>query len=303
MIAARFALYGVLSGLFGLSAFCLYGLPPREHPGAPGFRHWLIAAAVLALLISPVALALQAASMSGAPPWPIDLNAVGMILSGTAMGVAWEIRMAALTVAAVAALFAAGSAARLALVALVSGVALATLAWSGHGAMADGPAGWTHLVADILHILAAGAWVGALLGLGLLLARPARGVDAAYLALTCNALHGFRTMGTILVGTVVVTGIVNAWLLVGPDHALDLGATLYGRLLIAKLLLFLAMLGLAWLNRFRLTPALQVSIARGDHAGALAALRLSIGVESACVVLILALVAWLGTLEPPASAT
>ena len=36
----------------------------------------------------------------------------------------------------------------------------------------------------------------------------------------------------------------------------------------------------------------------GDHPGALGALRRSLAIERACVVLILALVAWLGTLEP-----
>ena len=131
--------------------------------------------------------------------------------------------------------------------------------------------------------------------------RPVERVDAAHLALTHRALHGFGAVGTIVVGTIVLTGLMNAWLLVGLDRVLTLGATLYGRLLIAKLVLFGAMLGLASLNRFRLTPAFEGSIAAGDHVGALRALRLSLGVETACVVAILALVAWLGTLEPPIS--
>jgi copper resistance protein D len=81
----------------------------------------------------------------------------------------------------------------------------------------------------------------------------------------------------------------------------DLGATLYGRLLIAKLVLFAAMLALASLNRFRLTPGFERSIAAADHARALGALRVSLAVETACAVVILALVGWLGTLEPPVS--
>ncbi|MBX9778245.1 CopD family protein (plasmid) [Qipengyuania citrea] len=76
----------------------------------------------------------------------------------------------------------------------------------------------------------------------------------------------------------------------------------YGRFLLSKQALFVAMLGLASFDRFRLTPALEYSISAGDHAGALRALRLSRGVETARIVSILALVAWLGTLEPPASA-
>ena len=302
MIAARFALYGVLGGLLGLSAFGLYALRGRERGDALALRPWLVAGSVLGLLLSAVALALLAASMAGTPPWPIDRDAIGALLSGSAMGTAWKVRMAALVVAGCAGAMAAGRGIGLGMVALASGVALATLAWAGHGAMDEGAIGWAHLVADILHLLSAGAWVGALLGLVLLVTRPAAQVDAAHLTLTHRALHGFGTVGTVVVGTIVVTGLVNGWLLVGPGNVLALGATLYGRLLLAKLAMFVAMLGLAALNRFRLTPSFEGSIAAADHRGALRALRASLAVETACVVVILALVAWLGTLEPPASA-
>lgn len=301
MIAVRFALYTVLSGLFGLSAFSLYGLREGERGYALALKPWLAGAAIAGLLLSAIALVLLAAAVAGIAAWPIDRDAIGMLLAGSATGTAWEARIAALVVAAFAALFAAGRASRLAVVTLAAGVALATLAWTGHGAMDDGAVGWTHLVADILHLLAAGAWVGALLGLVLLVTRPARRVNAAHLILTHRALDGFGTIGTIVVGTIVITGIVNACLLVELRNALSLGATLYGRLLIAKLVLFGAMLGLASLNRFRLSPVFERTIARDDGAGALRALKLSLGIETLCVLSILALVAWLGTLEPPAS--
>jgi putative copper resistance protein D len=302
LIAVRFALYLTLSGLFGLSAFGLYGLQEVERGDALAFRPWLLGAGLLALLLSGIAIALLAAAMAGTPPWPIDREAIGMLLSDSATGTAWKIRMIALVVASIAAIMAARRTMPLGLVAVSSGVALATLAWTGHGAMDEGATGWVHLTADILHLLSAGAWVGALLGLGLLVTRPARRIDAAHLTLTHRALHSFGLVGTMAVGTIVVTGLINAWLLVGVVNALNLGVTLYGRLLMAKLLLFLAMLGLASVNRFRLTPAFERSIANGDHPGALGALRRSLAIETACVVLILALVAWLGSLEPPASA-
>lgn len=301
MIAVRLALYGLLSGLFGLSAFSLYGLRSGERGDALALKPWLVGGGALGLLLSAVALALLAASMAGTPPWPIDREAIGMLLSGSATGTAWEVRMVALLVATIGAMVAAGRALPLGLVALASGIALATLAWIGHGAMDDGTTGWAHLVADIFHLLAAGAWVGALLGLILLVTRPVSRVDAAHLALTHRALHGFGTVGTIIVVTLVATGLINAWLLVGPGNIAALGTTLYGRLLLAKLVLFAAMLGLAALNRFRLTPRFETSLAAKDHRGALGALRRSLAVEVTCIVAILALVAWLGTLEPPAS--
>ncbi len=302
LIAVRFALYVTLSGLFGLSAFSLYGLKAGERADALALRPWLVGSGLLGLLLSGIALALLAAAMAGAPPWPVDREAIGMLLSGSATGTAWEARMAALAVASIAAFIAAGRSARLGLVALAAAVALATLAWTGHGAMDEGAVGWVHLGADVLHLLAGGAWAGALLGLVLLVARQVDRVDAAHLTLTHRALHGFGLLGTILVGTIVVTGLVNAWLLVGFASMLRLPSTLYGQLLIAKFALFGAMLVLASLNRFRLTPAFERSIAAADHRGALGALRRSLAVEVTCAIAIFALVAWLGTLEPPASA-
>ncbi|NJR76996.1 copper homeostasis membrane protein CopD [Sphingomonas corticis] len=302
LIAVRFALYMALSGLFGLSAFSLYGLKVEERADALALRPWLVGSGLLGLLLSSIALVLLAAAMAGAPAWPIDREAIGMLLTGSATGTAWEARMVALIVAVIAALITAGRTAPLGLVALAAGLALATLAWTGHGAMDEGATGWVHLVADILHLLAAGAWVGALLGLTLLVMRPAVRVDVAHLRLTHRALHGFGLVGTVAVGTIVVTGLVNGWLLVGAGNLPRLLTTLYGQLLLAKLALFGTMLGLASLNRFRLTPAFERSVAVGDHRAALAALRRSLAIETSCAVTILALVAWLGMLEPPATA-
>lgn len=62
------------------------------------------------------------------------------------------------------------------------------------------------------------------------------------------------------------------------------------------------MLGLAALNCFRLIPAFGLSIDDANQCGALGALRKSLALKTACATVILALVAWLGTLAPPASA-
>ncbi|HEX8414541.1 MAG TPA: copper homeostasis membrane protein CopD [Sphingomicrobium sp.] len=299
IIAVRFALYVTLGGLFGLAAFGLYGLSAAERSAAGLLRPSLLTCALLGLLLSAGGIALLASAMAGTPAWPIDREAIEMLLSGSATGAAWKARMAALTVASCAALWAAWRTAPLILVMISAGVALGTLAWTGHGAMHEGAAGWVHLAADILHLLASGAWVGALLALVLLVARPADRSDQSHLKLAHRALHGFGLIGTVLVGTIVATGLVNAWLLIGIGNLPSLPTTLYGQLMIAKLGLFGAMLGLASLNRFWLTPAFERSIAAADHRGSLRALRRSLAVETACAATILALVAWLGTLEPP----
>lgn len=302
LIGLRFALYMVLAALFGLSAFSLYGLRASERGDAFALRPWLAASAIAGLLLSVGWLVLMASAMAGTPPWPVDRAAIDGLLTSSAVGSAWKLRMVALAAAGLAAMTTPGRGPWTLLVALFSAVALATLAWTGHGAMDDGTIGWVHLAADIVHLLAAGIWAGALLGLILLVTRSASRVDAAHLGLTHRALHGFGTVGTIVVAAIVITGLVQSWLLVGIGNVASLPATLYGQLLLTKLTVFAAMLGLAALNRFRLTPAFERSIAAADHRGALAALRRSLVIETACVITILLLVAWLGTLAPPASA-
>lgn len=302
IIAVRLGLYVSLSLLFGLAAFGLYGVRVGERSNALPLRPWLVSSALSGLILSVAWMAITASAMAGTPVWPIDLQAVDALIAGSSIGLAWEVRIAALALATLAALFVAARTGALLTVAMAGVVALSTLAWIGHGAVDEGLPGWAHLVADILHLLAAGAWVGALAGLMLLLLRPASRTDAAHLKLTHDALHGFGTIGTLVVLTVVLSGLVNSWLLVGLDNLWTLATTDYGLLLLAKLALFGAMLGFAALNRFRLTPSFENAIARGDHSGAASALRRSLSAETACVLVILFIVAWLGTLQPPASA-
>lgn len=303
-VAIRFMLFLDLAALFGIAAFGLYGLVPRQRrTGSPiAFRPLLGSAALFGLLLSALGLVTLAASMTGATLALVDLASVEMIVTETSVGTAWIIRVAALTVALTLALVRISKFSALLMGTAIAGaVALASLAWEGHGVMGEGAAGWVHLTADIAHLLAAGSWVGALLAFLLLLfGKPGRGgVD--HLILSHRALAGFSTVGTIVVAVIIVSGLINSWMLVGPVNVANLRASLYGQLLIAKLLLFGAMCTLAAVNRFRLVPTFERSLAAGTHELALGALRRSLAVEAGCGGAILLLVAWLGTLEPPIS--
>ena len=180
-----------------------------------------------------------------------------------------------------------------------AGVALGSLAWNGHGGAGERAAGTVRLSADIVHLLAAGTWVGALLAFGSLLItlRTARSYDG--IALLASVLAQFSTIGTIAVVALAITGSVNVYLLVGVANIADLGTTPYGQLLLVKLGAFAAMLGLAALNRFYLTGRLERAMVSGEVGAAVAALRISIGFEAGAAIAILAIVAWMGTLEPP----
>src|SRR3546814_17962904 len=104
------------------------------------------------------------------------------------------------------------------------------------------------------------AWIGALAAFILMLSRRSPVFDQFDTA--HRALAGFATAGTVIVGLVIVTGIVNSYALIGPQHMSGLFQSAYGQLLLIKLVLFGLMLALAASNRFRLTPALAQGIDR-----------------------------------------
>lgn len=303
-ILIRFALYLDLMLVFGLPLFALYGLRgvERSSEAAATLRGLLGGAAFIGFLLSGVSLAALAASMSGVALAEVDLPALRLVAGGTAVGTAWFVRIGALLLFLVVAFGrrSSGTSWMWAL-SVLGAVALSTLVWAGHGAMDEGTIGLVHLGADIVHLLAAGVWVAALLALTTLLFRPHSRMTRAHVEFSHRALASFAVVGTVVVSLLVVTGAVNSWLLIGPDQFGALLSTLYGQLMLVKLLLFVAMLGLAAANRFYMTPALEQRIASGDHVAAVNGLRKSLLTETACVLTILGLVAWLGTLEPPIS--
>jgi len=304
-IGIRFALYANLMLLFGLPLFGLYGLRGAERPPSNvlplrALAVWLSATA---LALSVLSIFAMTASMAGVALFEVDRPSVGMMISETPMGQAWAARMAALfgTLVVAVAMGQRKPSAWLVLVSLGSAIALASLAWTGHGAASEGAAGTRHLIADIVHLLAAGAWIGALAALGALLFRPAHSMSGDHFRLTHQAFEGFSLIGTAIVALIVVSGLWNSWMLVGPEHLLSMSSTLYGQLLIAKLALFGVMLVLAAANRFRLTPAFNQAIKNGGTLAVISRLRRSLIFEVSAAILILGLVAWLGTLEPPMS--
>lgn len=296
-IGVRFALYATLLPLFGLALFALYA-PAAGKLNHDDQRWWLAAGATAALVFSASSIAVMTAAMMGVGVGEIGIADIWAILTGMSAGTAWIVRFVALAVV-IAAIVVGRWSAMPAAAAAGSGVALASLAWTGHGGMDEGARGIVHASSDIVHLLAAGAWLGGLLALAALLSHSAKHADydRAYLSLA-----RFASVGTIAVALLVFTGLVNSWLLIGVDRLPALWTSLYGQLLLVKLALFVVMLGLAASNRFRLTPALRRGVDGGRTAPAISDLRRSLAIETAAAMGILGLVAWLGTLAPPISA-
>jgi putative copper resistance protein D len=168
---------------------------------------------------------------------------------------------------------------------------IALIALIGHAGAAPSLAGRINLASDMVHLLGAGAWLGALPALVLLLAQARRSNEPAWRALATRATRRFTLLGIVCVAALLASGVVNSWnLLAGPR---DLVATDYGRLLLLKIGLFVAMLAIAAVNKYHLTPQLPAPVA-------LCALQRNSLAETALGIGVLLFVGALGTMEPAA---
>jgi putative copper resistance protein D len=295
LAAARAVHFASTILVFGELAFALFvaGSLWRE---SPVYRRWFnrvaswsIAASIASWLVW---LGCEAVEMSGASlAQALSGQTLLLVLGRTEFGRLWLLRLALAAVLSVLlwprarkpadAPYRALNLARFA----TAGAYLASLAWAGHAAA--GSERGVQLTSDTLHLLAAGAWLGALPGLAALL----RHVSSADVC--AAAARRFSTLGVVSVSVLFVTGFVNAWYLVGDIPALV--GTAYGELLLVKLALFATMLSLAAVNRFALTPRLS----RGNAADA-ARIRRNALMETGTGVAIVAIVGVLGITVPGA---
>lgn len=230
-------------------------------------------------------LVVTAIAMTGGDTTVLDAPMLRFIAFETSAGLSAIIRF--LCLAVLAALATRTARTRVPHTALAL-AALAALAWNGHAGASEGATGTFHRTADILHLIAASVWLGTLV---LLFAALARSHTAT--ADLIAALNRFAVTGTVIVGTLIVTGAVNLWAIAGIDSLPALAASDYGRVLGLKLLLFGAMLGFAGFNRWRLTPRLETASRSG-----MAGLQTSVTLETLLAIGVILAVALLGTLSP-----
>jgi putative copper resistance protein D len=257
-----------------------------------------VASAGLAIVVASGAiwLLLQAVAMSGLPfDKAMTPQVLLTVLNDTQFGQVSEIRLALAMILVACLVFN-----RFPLTdwpALAAALGLtAAIAWTGHAGSTPGELGNLHLTADVLHLLAAASWIGGLVPLVLLLAAARRSQAAAWASLAQGAAVRFSVLGIVSVATLAVTGIVNAWILVGSFHALPF--TGYGRLLMLKLVVVALMLVFAAINRFWLTPRLAFPSGNELRLEALGQLTRNSVVEIVLGFVIFAIVGMLGTLHP-----
>jgi copper resistance protein D len=287
--------------LAGIFTFDLVMLAPARWLGSGDFYEiehrlfrlaaWSIAAALLSALLW---FWLEVASMSGLPlKSAFAATAWRTVLFETQFGRVWQLRLG--VIAAAFALVATGLAevkARRALISvlwLLSVVFLISLAWISHAAAASVcPLG---LLGDMLHLCAAGGWIGGLVPLTIFLARVRAPFSLG--ETVARVLHRFSTLSLCCASVLVVSGISNGSLLVGSVYALF--TTPYGRLLLFKLTLFAILIGFGARNRFLVKAKLLKAPAWPDLVPQL---RRNVLCEICLGVAVVAIVACLGVTPP-----
>ena len=281
-----------LLGVIGVVAFRLLvlslldraGTLPRETtmPGTASTRAVRIGLGAVALLAVALVLRLYAQlyALHG-PASALYPDGIAALLGGTTWGLGWWLQAAGIVVAGLGFVLARHRRGGWGLAALGATALAFTPALSGHAAGVQDVA-WLAILADGLHVLGAGGWLGGLLvvltaGLPVAL-RQDRGGGATAAAL----LNAFSPTALFFAGVVVVTGVVSAWLHVGTVSAL--WTTGYGRTLLIKLAVFSLVLGTGAYNWLRVRPTL------GEPAAA-RRLRRSATIELGVALLVLAVTA------------
>jgi putative copper resistance protein D len=302
LVAVRAIHFAATSVMAGSLLFPVVAAPVvRSDQAASGLLRtqrlqlgWVGLAMTLASAV--IWLLLEASSMSGLPLRKATTSQVLLtVLQQTQFGWICEIRLALVLVLALCLTLDRLAPFRWA--GLVAALALtAAIAWTGHAASTMGKLGLLHLSADVLHLVAGAAWIGGLVALVRLLAETRR--ELAHGPFARNAIRRFSMLGILSVGTLLLSGIVNTWMLAGSFRAM--AVTDYGRLLLLKITLFAIMVAIAAINRLWLTPKpkLEADAQRQPQFGIPVQLERNSLIEIFLGFIIFALVGLLGTLHP-----
>lgn len=231
--------------------------------------------AEVAVFAAAAWLLMQGAYMSLSDSIGSTFEAIPAVLFGTAFGQLLLLRLLLLG-AAVAVFRMSRRSPWTGAALLLAGASVALHAGSGHGAAMKGGFGTLLTTALALHLTAAGAWLGSLAPLFLLL-RDAPG-EAADMA-----KRRFAPFGFVCVVTMAVTALFQGQTIIGGWD--ELWQTEYGLWAVAKIVLFALLLAFAAANQFLLASARQ--------------LRISVALEAATGLLVILAASILVNLPPP----
>jgi copper transport protein len=335
--AARWLGYAAIGLAVGLLGFLLIAWwPALRRVGGAG-KDWarasesfatrtrtlLLGAALTGLVCSAVAVVLQAATAAGTSFWSVlDPDSVGEVLEtrfGLLTGlrtVAWALVVAVVLVPTTSVVprlrevrlgatgaVVGGRRPGLAFGALALPVAflLISPALAGHAATQD--PSWVLIPANVVHITAMSLWFGGLAALALAVPAATRALEPADKGrLLAATLLRFSPLALGCVIALVAGGVIQGIVYIGPLS--DLVETAFGRAVLIKAALLLALVSLGAVNRQRLVPALRRLADRGERLGrAGLLLRRTLRAEVALIVVVLGVTAALVSYAPPGGAT
>jgi putative copper resistance protein D len=246
LVLCRFLHFSVVLMLFGAWLFrpwLLKSEAPELDRHLARLAHWLTA---IALISGVVWALLITASMAGSAAAAFNPDTLALVLGNTFFGQVWRwhLLINGLLLALLLTPWRSSTPLRLALSAWL----LATLAPVGHGAMLDGVSGQMLILNQVIHLTCVGAWLGGLLLLLMILRQP----DAALR----RVLQRFSGIGYVLVAGLLLTGLINVRVLTGQWWPTPLFSG-FALILLIKAFLVLGMLGLALLNRLRISDCEQ----------------------------------------------
>ena len=254
-------------------------------PLARPFRVEIVLGAILALAGSVIQIVGAALPAGG-------IVALGSLI-GQAFGIGWTVRTCAVLLLVLgwrSNWLVASGRVRSARAALLA-IAIAATAATSHGAASAVPA-WGFAF-DLVHLAAVAAWVGGVIALAIAYRALDTG-DRLQATYRLDLLAHISIMAGIAVPIVLLAGLGSAVIeLARPGNLLD---TAYGQALGLKLLVGLALLGVAGLNAFWLRPAAVRATAIAGH------LRRTVAVEAALAVVVIGLAAAMSVLVPARAA-
>ena len=237
--------------------------------------------AAVSLVLGIAWLTLESANIA-------DANSVALTLQALPV-VAWQTQFGQWLLIRFGLLFLVLIMPRLRGVMLVIGAVMAAAALGlqpmlGHAGAAGGSTGEELVASEVLHLLAAGAWLGGLLPLFITIGILPRAAAA-------TACRNFTPIGLAAVLLLAGTAIVQISELMGGMPGLF--GTNYGHIALIKLGLFLVLLTLAALNRLVLTERLAENSRFGTHV-----MRVSVASEIVLGSLVVLTAAFLASRTP-----
>ncbi len=306
--AVRVVSYGAIALLAGGLAFLLAVWWPALRGGAPGppaaraaFRargvRLLTIAAVAGMAATALGIVLQAATASGGSFWSaLDGGLIHDVLN-TRFGEVWKLRFTAFGLLAALLLFLPRPGrAWLAAFALACAYLVVSPALGGHAGAGDDA--WALVPLNAAHVLSMSAWVGGVVALVAVVPAATRTLDPPDRTRLLAALvTRFSTVALAAVALLLASGVGQS--LIELDAWPDLIDTAFGRAILAKSAIFVALIALGAHNRRRSQPRLARLAAGGDAPGRTGVvLRRALRAEVALMVLVLGVTAALVSYSP-----